>query len=106
MENMFYFNEELLPFYLWALGGVLLCVLALLRINYFQKKYRTPLSQKDTSVQEKFNTLQNRLFFGIVGYLFCAVFLIGFMIASIPVYVYGCLLLIVVFATFSNHSKK
>lgn len=106
MENTFYFNKELLPFYLWAFGGILLCTFALLRIYSFRRKHKINLSPEDSPVWCKYKALQNKLLFCIAGYMFCAVLLIGFTINSVPLCIYGSGLLICFLITFSNFLRK
>lgn len=104
--ELFYFNKELMPFYLWAFGGILLCVFALCRANRFESKHSIELSQKDSPLRDKHNALLQRLLLGVFIYLFCGVPLVGLMISNSTLCLYGCLLLVFTLAIFSNFSKK
>lgn len=70
-------NQKLLPFYIWAAGGILLCLLALWRIYAFRKKHKFSLSLKDSAVLFKYNNLLKLLLFAVIGYMFCAIPVIG-----------------------------
>lgn len=104
--ELFDFNKELWPVYLWASGGLLLCIFAICKIKRFEKMHSEELSQKVSSEWREYNALQQRLLTGVIFYLFCAIPLIGFMTSSVSLCIYGGILFILFLAVSSNLSKK
>lgn len=101
--ELFYFHKELVPFYLWALGGILLGIFALCKVNRFWKEHSDELLQKESSIWRKKYTA---ILLGFFAYLFCGILVVGFMLSSVSLCLYGCVLVIFCLAIFSNLSKK
>ncbi len=86
---MFYFREDFVPLYLWAIGGIIICLFFLFRICYVRKKYKTELAAKETAIFASYQKTLRLMFFAVTSYMFLALPLMGYLTKEIWIYFLG-----------------
>jgi len=102
MSTLFYFREDFLPLYIWGLGGIIICIVALLRIRRLEKKFKTTANSNNDLLQYKYK----RTIAIVVFYLLAIIPILGFWTNSSPLYYIGGILFVGFGLMFYLPSKK
>ncbi len=89
MDTLFYFREDLLPFYIWGFGGIVICVLAILRIRRLGKKFKITDVSDSSLLQQKHNHIMMCILAVIIFYLLSIIPILSFLTSSSSLYIIG-----------------
>lgn len=101
MSTLFYFREDFLFFHFWALGGIILCIWALLLIIWFRKKLKNQNQADFATLKSLYNRKILLIFFIILIYLLCGILVLGIIVKQfIFSIIWGIFLIFVCLSTF------